>query len=193
MKDILWFAIAGLLLFAVLSQFAEAEDCYNFPPQYVNYEIYETVELHRYNPNRRLKAQAKRRAKSRTVSNMIYFYGRTGGKVGATLGSLGFDLTAGYGARKNVDIALLIAQGHEAGDFDGSWDEEFIVENHLEEVYSINCEQRNYCRAQYLPNKRLMSDCFAELHRWPQDRGLLQDFKIRTFGEVVVLERGQYK
>ena len=187
-KDAIWFLIAGIIGAVIFSQLAEAEDCFSFPPEHVNYKLYPTVELHRYNPNRRLKAQAKRRAESRTVSNMIYFYGRTGGKVGATLGSLGYDLTAGYGARKNVDIALLIAQGHEAGDFDGSWDEEVIVEEHLEEVYWANCTQRNYCRSTYLPNKRLMSDCFAELHQWPQDRMLLKGLKITKLGEVVTVE-----
>jgi hypothetical protein len=187
MKDAIWFLIAGIIGAVIFSQLAEAEDCLSFPPEHVNYKLYPTIEMHRgYNPNRRLQAQAKRRAESRTVSNMIYFYGRTGGNVGATLGSLGYDLTAGYGAKKNVDIALLIAQGHEAGDFDGSWDEEFILEEHLEEVYWANCRQRNYCRRSY-KDRSTRALCFQDLKNWPEIRTYLPNLNITTFGEIVTI------
>lgn len=169
-KDIFWLVIAGLLLFAVLSQFAEAEDCYN-PTGYENRTLYPEIKYRRA-PNKRGKAIIKR-AKTRKANVIKYFIKDTP-FVTSTFETLGYDKSAAVGRKANSDIALKLTQG-----WLGEGDDTYLTD-HQDLVYEIKCEERNWCRKAY----KNPSQCFQELHLLPQLRHLYQGIIIASFGEI---------
>jgi hypothetical protein len=175
-----------ILLTLLLASTALAEDCYQYNPN-INTKITPTIEYHRFNPKRPLRVQLKRKAKTKHVDNFIYFIDRKSDSVTASFASLGLDKSFGVGKKKNVDIALLIAQGYDSiNDFGAFW-EDFILEDHELSVAEAMCIQRNDCRAIYR-DKDLRSACFKDLKKWPENRKLLVGIGIKTFGEVVTIK-----
>jgi hypothetical protein len=173
-KDIFWFVIAGLLLFAVLSQFAEAEDCYN-PTGYENRELYPEIKYRRA-PNKRDRAIIKR-AKTRKVNVIKYFIKDTP-FVTSTFETLGYDKSAAVGRKANSEIALKLTQG-----WLGEGDDTYLTD-HQDLVYEIKCEERNWCRKAYNRTPAIRTICFQELHVLPKHRELYQGIVIASFGEV---------
>jgi hypothetical protein len=173
-----------ILLTLLLASTALAEDCY-YPSPQTNINIAPVIETYRYNPKVRLKAQVKRRTKRKEVDTFAYFINRKAKSVKASFATLGYDMSYGVGRKKDLKIALKIAQGWEKEeDFLGWLDDRLQFEHELS-VYETQCEMRNECRAFY-KDKQLLTACFKELRLWPSLRKMLPKRKqIISTGELV--------